>query len=242
MSGVVRNLSDNGHLHLILHNNQLIVRQLHVWHDDSKKRFIYVCPTDFCHFMKTIYTLILIAVSFGAIAQSSFVNKHIIHDGYQLQIRVDIEDNGCSVHYSRLFDVSNMEKATVKALENRISDSLEQNSVELNAVVIADPDQGSKTRRNRADYRINEGADTDENSRRKANATLSLSPDDVLPSSVLVREDKENGRLWMQYIVQKDGDELIIERTANVIGKSEREKQAIIRDTERRFGIRTGNQ
>jgi hypothetical protein len=97
-------------------------------------------------------------------------------------------------------------------------------------------------RRNRADYRVNEGADTDENSRLEANAILSLSPDDVLPSSVLVREDKENGRLWMQYIVQKDGDELIIERTANVIGKSEREKQAIIRDTERRFGIRTGNQ
>ena len=46
----------------------------------------------------------------------------------------------------------------------------------------------------------------------------------------------------MQYTFVKDGEELIIERTANVIGKSEREKQAIIRETERSFGIKTGNQ
>lgn len=100
----------------------------------------------------------------------------------------------------------------------------------------------TKTRRKQADYRVSRELDTDENSRLEANATSSLSPDDVMPSSVLVREDKENGRLWMQYIFLKDGDELIIERTANVIGKSEREKQAIIRDTERSFGIKTGNQ
>ena len=110
------------------------------------------------------------------------------------------------------------------------------------AVVIADLKQGSKVRRKQADYGVSKGADTDENSRLEASATPSLSPDDVMPSSVLVREDKENGRLWMQYIFQKDGDELIIERTANVIGKTEREKQAIIRDTERSFGIKTGNQ
>ena len=46
----------------------------------------------------------------------------------------------------------------------------------------------------------------------------------------------------MQYTFQKDGDELVIERTANVVGKTEREKQAIIKETERSFGIKTGNQ
>ena len=192
--------------------------------------------------MKTLYTLLLIGAGFSATAQSSFVNKHITNDGHQLRIRVDIEDNSRSVHYSRSFDVSDMEKATVKALENRIVDSLEQRAAELDVVVIADPKQGSKTRRKQVDYGVNKGEDRDANSQLEANATSSLSPDDVMPSSVLVREDKENGRLWMQYIFQKDGDELIIERTANVIGKSEREKQAIIRDTERSFGIKTGNQ
>ncbi len=192
--------------------------------------------------MKTLYTLFLTAASFVATAQSSFVTKHITNDGHQLQIRVDIEDHERSVHYSRSFDVSDMEKAAIKALENRIVDSLEQRSAELNAVVTADPKQGSRAWRKQADYPVNKGVGTDEDSRLEANTTSSLSPDDVLPSSVLVREDKENGRLWMQYTFRKDGDELIIERTANVTGKSEREKQAIIRDTERSFGIKTGDQ
>ncbi|WP_228724379.1 hypothetical protein [Spirosoma sp. KUDC1026] len=69
-----------------------------------------------------------------------------------------------------------------------------------------------------------------------------LSPDAVSPTSMLVREDKENGRLWMQYVFRKDNEELIVERTANVLGKTEREKQAIIKETERNLGIRPVNQ
>lgn len=193
--------------------------------------------------MKTLCTLFLIAASFVATAQSSFVNKHITNDGHQLRIRIDIEDADHSVHYNRSFDVSDMGKASIKALENRIVDSLEQRSVELNGVVVViDPKQGGRTARKQAHYRVNKEADTDEDRQLEANASASLSLDDALPLSVLVREDKENGRLWMQYIFQKDGDELIIERTANITGKSEREKQAIIRETERSFGIKTGDQ
>jgi hypothetical protein len=58
---------------------------------------------------------------------------------------------------------------------------------------------------------------------------------------MLVREDKENGRLWMQYVFRKDNEELVIERTANVLGKTEREKQEIIKETERSLGIRAVN-
>jgi len=76
----------------------------------------------------------------------------------------------------------------------------------------------------------------------EAKSTKTLSPNDVPPSSVLFREDKENGRLWMQYTFRKDGDELVFERTVNVIGKSEREKQAIIKETERSLGIKSVNQ
>ena len=46
----------------------------------------------------------------------------------------------------------------------------------------------------------------------------------------------------MQYTFEKDGEELIIERTANVLGKTELEKQTIIKETERSFGIKLGNQ
>jgi hypothetical protein len=71
--------------------------------------------------------------------------------------------------------------------------------------------------------------------------TPALSPDTVSPASMLVREDKENGRLWMQYVFRKDNEELIVERTANVLGKTERQKQAIIKETERNLGIRPVN-
>lgn len=71
--------------------------------------------------------------------------------------------------------------------------------------------------------------------------TSALTTDSVSPSSMLVREDKENGRLWMQYVFRKDNEELVIERTANVLGKTEREKQEIIKETERSLGIRAVN-
>jgi hypothetical protein len=58
---------------------------------------------------------------------------------------------------------------------------------------------------------------------------------------MLVREDKENGWLWMQYVFRKDNEELVVERTANVMGKTEREKQEIIKETERRLGIQPTN-
>jgi hypothetical protein len=68
-----------------------------------------------------------------------------------------------------------------------------------------------------------------------------LTTDTVSPSSMLVREDKENGWLWMQYVFRKDNEELVVERTANVMGKTEREKQEIIKETERRLGIQPTN-
>jgi hypothetical protein len=72
-------------------------------------------------------------------------------------------------------------------------------------------------------------------------AAPALTTDTVSPSSMLVREDKENGWLWMQYVFRKDNEELVVERTANVMGKTEREKQEIIKETERRLGIQPTN-
>ena len=201
--------------------------------------------------MKTLCTLLLIAVSFSAIAQRSS-NKHVTTDGRQLRIRVDIEQADRSVHYNRSFDIEDMDESEVKALENHVVDSLDR--VMANQTVNINIDRKYKENKgqSRKDYKHERvtyvatsdesDKDHDEDESMQANALSSLSPSDVAPSSVLVKEDKENGRLWMQYTFEKDGEELIIERTANVVGKSEREKQAIIKDTERSFGIKTGNQ
>lgn len=195
--------------------------------------------------MKTLFTLVLVAVGFGAVAQRSS-SKEVTTDERQLRIRVDIEQPGHSIYYSRSFDIANMDKEAVNELKSRILDSLDRASSEQEGgVAIAGRKREVAAQRKRKD----EGqaayvshSDESRDNRLEANASSSFSPSEVAPSSVLVREDKENGRLWMQYTFQKDGEELIIERTANVIGKSEREKQAIIKETERSFGIKTGNQ
>ncbi|AKD57632.1 hypothetical protein [Spirosoma radiotolerans] len=193
--------------------------------------------------MKTLFTLFLLTVGFSALAQRSS-SKQITNDGRQLRIRIDIEQPDRSIHYRRSFDVSEMDESAVKALENHIVDSLDRASSD--AVSMRNGKQKHENQRIRKATEehivYSSGVAETQADRMEANASSSLSPSDVAPSSVLVREDKENGRLWMQYTFQKDGEELVIERTANVVGKTEREKQAIIRETERSFGIKTGNQ
>ena len=192
--------------------------------------------------MKTLFTLLLLTVGFSALAQRSS-SKHVTTDGRQLRIRIDIDQPGRSVHYNRSFNIANLESSAIKALENQIVDSLEQVSSDQ-SIVVSERKHEVRNRRKQVDEQITSTvSDEDEaDEQLEANSTSSLTPSNVAPSSVLVREDKENGRLWMQYTFQKDGEELIIERTANVSGKTEREKQAIIKDTERSFGIKTGNQ
>ncbi|GAB2586267.1 hypothetical protein [Spirosoma areae] len=196
--------------------------------------------------MKTLCTLLLVGISFCAVAQRSS-SKHITTDGRQLHIRVDIEEPNRSVHYSRSFDVADMEAKAVKALESQILDSLDQAPSNQYKTAVVEKKHEAKSTKTQcseqtASVRSAEATAATTAESMQASTDSSLSPSDVAPSSVLVREDKENGRLWMQYTFQKDGEELIIERTANVIGKTEREKQAIIKETERSFGIRTGNQ
>jgi hypothetical protein len=187
--------------------------------------------------MKTLVTLILLSISFGAVAQRSS-SKHITTDGRQLRIRVELEQAGRSVHYNRSFNVDGMDEKAVKALENHVIDSLDR--------AIANQETEIRTERMYTERKNNRDTYTSSSESRdkalQASTSSLLTPNDVMPSSVLVKEDKENGRLWMQYTFQKDGEELVIERTANVTGKSEREKQAIVKETERSFGIRTGNQ
>ncbi|GAB3798964.1 hypothetical protein GCM10028819_21210 [Spirosoma humi] len=193
--------------------------------------------------MKTLFTLLLLTVGFSALAQRSS-SKHVTNDGRQLRIRVDIEQSDRSVHYRRSFDVADMDERAVKALENHIIDSLDQAASDNGTVLVNRQKHERQSIKKATDEPIvySSGSTDPQADRMEANASSVLSPSDVAPSSVQVREDKENGRLWMQYTFQKDGEELVIERTANVVGKTEREKQAIIKETERSFGIKTGNQ
>lgn len=204
--------------------------------------------------MKTLFTLLILAIGFSARAQQSSFSKEVTTDGQQLRIRVDVEQPGRSMHYSRSFDVSELDARAVRALENQVLDSLDQAFDGRYAGVFTDRKRDSRYKKK---HREDEDKADDVAQRTavepadesvahgdviEAKMTRELSLSETAPASVLVREDKENGRLWMQYTFKKDGDELVFERTANVLGKSESEKKAIIKETERRLGIKSMNQ
>ena len=193
--------------------------------------------------MKTLLTLLLFSLCFEATAQR-LTSKHVTTDGRQLRIRIDLEQAGRSIHYNRSFDVEDMNDDEVRLLENRVVDSLNRVMVDQSTTATINRNYNERAQKAYKDAHKAYTSTYVESSRAnaEARATSTLSPSDVTPTSVLVREDKENGRLWMQYTFEKDGEELIIERTANVIGKTEQEKQAIIKETERSFGIKLGNQ
>ncbi|QHV94448.1 hypothetical protein [Spirosoma endbachense] len=198
--------------------------------------------------MKTLLTLLLLAVGFSAVAQRSSFSKEVTTDGQQLRIRVDAEQSGRSLHFNRSFDVSELDARAVKALENHILDSLDQEFDGRYAGVFNERKRDVKYKKKQNDEStvsmviVNTNEDTNRDEKIVATSKHELSSSDVAPASVIHREDKENGRLWMQYTFKKDGDELVFERTANVLGKSESEKKAIIQETERSLGIKSMNQ
>lgn len=190
--------------------------------------------------MKTILTLLLLTIGFGAVAQRSSYRKEVTNDGRELRIRVDIDQPGRSIHYRRSFDVADMGEDAAKALENQVLDSLGVNEAQPKTRVGLYTRQKSEARQQAVVLVSNMTDCTTSASATESVDLMALG--ETTPTSVLHREDKENARLWMQYIFDKDGEEVVFERTANVAGKSDREKKQIILETERSLGIKPTNQ
>lgn len=181
--------------------------------------------------MKTILTFLFLIIGFGAMAQRSSYHKEVTNDGHELRIRVDIEQPGRSVHYQRLFAVSDLDDEAVKALQQHVLDSLG----------VSDGPAEHPAGRQRT-IRSAAGADTP-NRPAVTNEPLDLlALGETTPSSVRHQEDKANARLWMQYVFERNGEAVVFERTANVAGKSEHEKKQIIRETERSIGLKPTHQ
>lgn len=181
--------------------------------------------------MKTILTLLLLTIGSGAVAQRSSYRKEVINDGDELRIRVDIDQPGRSVHYKHSFNVADMDADAVKLLENHILDSLGVNDTQTAQKV------------GRYDRHLSLSVSSEHNPTVTNHDPVDLMAlGETMPSSVLHREDKENARLWMQYVFEHNGEEVVFERTANIAGKSEREKKQIIQETERSLGLKPANQ
>jgi len=182
--------------------------------------------------MKTLISLLLTGLSFGAVAQS-YVHKEIDDNGKRLRIRVDVEKNGQSVHYKQDFDAKAMSQTEKDQLVSRIMDSL--GVAEVRTPKRTTPT--AATARSRTVYTSSSSdCDTETHSAKIGYASSKEGMEQVagkVPYQKLIREDRENNRLWMHFEYTVNGEERVFERTVNVEGKTEAEKKRIVEETER---------
>jgi hypothetical protein len=196
--------------------------------------------------MKTAITLALFGISLAAIGQErSSISRSINDNGKTLRIKIDVEQPSRDIHFDQEFDAVGMSKEEKESLISSIQDS-------LGVHVVVSPPRAPKpptTPRGgirTARYESGEVAvvarGTGHSSNRSKNEDSNL-PKNVIvapdgtPYTKTVIEDSENNRLKLKYEYKLDGEEHVFERTINLQGKSESEKQQIIADTERNLGL-----
>ena len=199
--------------------------------------------------------LMLVVACTAAFAQRSSVSKNIIVDDLIMTIKVDVEEAGRSLHYHRSFNVEGMNREERQALEDRILDSLGVNSSKKRKLFREEPvavaQGGTISSRNKTysptpDSQATGVYTSGQYGSGSVNSTTSSasSPAKTVtliggekPFTKEVNDDPETGRLFMRYRYTKDGEEVIYERTINTQGKTDKDKQRIIRETEKELGL-----
>lgn len=175
--------------------------------------------------------------------ERSSISRSISDNGKTVRIKIDVEQPGREVHYDEEFDATDMSKEEKEYLVSHIQDSL---GVHV-AVSPPRPPKAPTFSRNTKPPRFESG-DVAVVNRNAGTANRSKSEDSNLPKNVIVApdgtpytktviEDSENNRLKLKYEYKLDGEEHVFERTLNVQGKSEAERQRLIVDTERSLGL-----
>ncbi|WP_128545983.1 hypothetical protein [Larkinella soli] len=184
--------------------------------------------------MKHLLTLGLLAVSVAVTAQErSSISRCINDDGKKLTIKIDIESKDRNVHYERTFDSAEMDREEKEALVRQVQDSLG-----VRIAVASTPKPPKPPRYESGETWVSNGN----------RSTGRSKNDDGLPKNVIVApdgtpytktiiEDTENNRLKLRYEYKVDGQEHVFERTINLNGRSESDRQRIIADTERNLGL-----
>ena len=195
--------------------------------------------------MKTAITLALFGISVAAIGQErSSISRSINDNGKTLHIKIDVEQPSRDIHYDQEFDASGMSKEEKDALVSSIQDSLGVH------VVVSPPRAPKPPTAPRDGVRPTryESGEVAVATRGTGNSNRSKNEDSQLPKNVIVApdgtpytktvsEDPENNRLKLKYEYKLDGEEHVFERTINLQGKSESEKQQLIAETERTLGL-----
>lgn len=196
--------------------------------------------------MKTALTLALLGISVAAIGQErSTISRSINDNGKTLRIKIDVEQSSRNIHYDQEFDASGMSKEEKESLISSIQDSLGVH------VVVSPPRAPKPPTAPRGGVRtpryesgevtvVAKGTNQSGNRSKNEDSTLPknviVAPDGT-PYTKTVIEDSENKRVKLKYEYKLDSEEHVFERTINLQGKSESERQQIIAETERGLGL-----
>ncbi|GAB3316613.1 hypothetical protein GCM10027299_07090 [Larkinella ripae] len=173
--------------------------------------------------------------------ERSSISRNISDNGKTLRIRIDVEQSSREIHYDEEFDATGMSKEEKEYLVSHIQDSL---GVHV-AVSPPRPPKAPTFSRSTRPPRYESGevvavsrtaGNRPKNEESQLPKNVIVAPDGT-PYTKTVTEDAENNRLKLKYEYRLDGEEHVFERTLNVQGKSEAERQRLIADTERSLGL-----
>ncbi|WP_234736850.1 hypothetical protein [Tellurirhabdus bombi] len=205
--------------------------------------------------MKTLLTFLLAGLSFGVLAQRSVMHKEVDDNGKRLRIRVDMEQGDKSLHFKQDYDVRGMTPEQKARIEAFVMDSLGLSNQSKAQVYVQGRAEGwgQAARNYEKVARQSDGWGSNQSAIRTNGATsqgwgearptyASAKPEmeqvmGRIPYSKMIKEDKENKRLWMHFEYKLDGEDKVFERTINLEGKTEREKKRLIEETERSLGL-----
>lgn len=178
--------------------------------------------------MKKYFIILLITVNSIAFGQSRSVSKSVEDDGKSMSIHISGTIDGQTIKYDHTFDLSLLDKSERMALKEKVLDSLDLSfpPVPKSPVAPLFDNEEPAISKTMAEKRITEKAE---------NKETKIS-DKKQPFSKQIKYDTE-GQMYMHYQFVKNGEDFEYERTLNASGKSEKERQSIITETEQEIGF-----
>ncbi|AYQ34885.1 hypothetical protein [Runella sp. SP2] len=186
--------------------------------------------------MKTLSIVGLLFVSSMVVAQHRSISSSIDDNGQTMSIRVKGTIDGRAIQYDRTFDVAHLSKTERKELRDHVLDSLGIQSptppVPPTPPTPATPPTPPVPPTPPTPF---SGATYSDGYHRSGHSTSKPLKDGFEKE---VKYNSETGELFMRYRFNKDGEEVIYERTINAADKSEKERNNIIEKIEQELGLK----
>lgn len=180
--------------------------------------------------MKKYFIILLTTINSIAFGQWRSVNKSIEDDGKSMSIHISGTIDGKTIKYDHTFDLSFLDKSERMALKEKVLGSMDLSFPAAPKSPIA-PLLDEESEPEISEKLDGEIIEITEN-------TQTEICDKKQPFSKQIKYNAE-GQMYMHYQFVKNGEDFEYEKTLNANGKSEKERQRIIAETEQEIGFST---